>query len=73
MASAGRFQQLAVLQAGGNHRMGAPGHHLGFITANLFHTSNTLAIEAIESGQERMTVAAVERWEPEFDGEAAFA
>lgn len=43
------------------------------ITANLFHISNTLAIEAIESGQERITDAAVERWEPEFDAEAAFA
>ncbi|MGE8106945.1 TniB family NTP-binding protein [Allorhizobium sp. NPDC080224] len=43
------------------------------ITANLFHILNTLAIEAIESGQERITDAAVERWEPEFDAEAAFA
>lgn len=43
------------------------------ITANLFHIVNTLAIEAIESGQERITDAAVERWEPEFDAEAAFA
>lgn len=43
------------------------------VTANLFHMLNTLAIEAIESGQERITDAAVERWEPEFDAEAAFA
>lgn len=43
------------------------------ITANLFHILNTLAIEAIESGQERITDAAVGRWEPEFDAEAAFA
>ena len=43
------------------------------ITANLFHIVNTLAIEAIESGQERITDTAVERWEPEFDAEAAFA
>ncbi|MBW8298017.1 MAG: TniB family NTP-binding protein [Hydrogenophaga sp.] len=43
------------------------------ITANLFHIVNTLAIEAIEGGQERITDAAVERWEPEFDAEAAFA
>jgi Bacterial TniB protein. len=43
------------------------------ITANLFHIVNTLAIDAIESGQERITDAAVERWEPEFDVEAAFA
>ncbi|KQZ54141.1 NTP-binding protein [Rhizobium sp. Root149] len=43
------------------------------ITANLFHILNILAIEAIESGQERITDATVERWEPEFDAEAAFA
>ena len=43
------------------------------ITANLFHIVNTLAIDAIESGQERITDTAVERWEPEFDAEAAFA
>lgn len=43
------------------------------ITANLFHIVNTLAIDAIESGRERITAAAVERWEPEFDAEAAFA
>lgn len=43
------------------------------ITANLFHIVNSLAVEAIESGQERITDAAVERWEPEFDAEAAFA
>lgn len=43
------------------------------ITANLFHIVKTLAIDAIESGQERITDAAVERWEPEFDAEAAFA
>ncbi|SSC70279.1 unnamed protein product [Ciceribacter sp. T2.26MG-112.2] len=43
------------------------------ITANLFYIVNTLAIDAIESGQERITDAAVERWEPEFDAEAAFA
>ena len=43
------------------------------ITANLFHILNTLAIQAIESGQEGITDAAVERWEPEFDAEAAIA
>lgn len=43
------------------------------ITANLYHIVNTLAVEAIESGQERITDAAIERWEPEFDAEAAFA
>ena len=42
------------------------------ITANIFHIINSLAIEAIESGQERITDAAIEKWEPEFDAEAAF-
>ncbi|MDQ0561153.1 hypothetical protein QO004_002946 [Rhizobium mesoamericanum] len=43
------------------------------ITANIFHIINSLAIDAIESGQERITDAAIEKWEPEFDAEAAFA
>lgn len=43
------------------------------ITANIFHTINTLAIEAIESGREQITNEAIEKWEPEFDAEAAFA
>ncbi len=43
------------------------------ITANIFHMVNSLAIEAIESGSERITDAAIESWEPEFDAEAAFA
>lgn len=43
------------------------------ITSNIFHIINSLAIDAIESGQERITDAAIEKWEPEFDAEAAFA
>ncbi|WP_234834187.1 hypothetical protein [Sinorhizobium meliloti] len=43
------------------------------ITANIFHTINTLAIEAIESGREQITNEAIEKWKPEFDAEAAFA
>ncbi|MDX0766261.1 NTP-binding protein, partial [Sinorhizobium medicae] len=43
------------------------------ITANIFHIINSLAIEAIESGKERITDEAIEKWEPEFDAEAAFA
>ncbi len=43
------------------------------ITANIFHTINTLAIEGIESGREQITNEAIEKWEPEFDAEAAFA
>ncbi|WP_202618659.1 TniB family NTP-binding protein, partial [Ensifer sp. LC54] len=43
------------------------------ITANIFHMINSLAIEAIESGKERITDEAIENWEPEFDAEAAFA
>lgn len=43
------------------------------ITANIFHITNTLAIEPIESGREQITNKAIEKWEPEFDAEAAFA
>ncbi|TCQ99164.1 TniB family NTP-binding protein [Neorhizobium sp. JUb45] len=43
------------------------------ITANIFHIVNSLAIEAIESGRERITDEAIEKWEPEFDSDAAFA
>nr|WP_234826534.1 hypothetical protein [Sinorhizobium meliloti] len=43
------------------------------ITANIFHIINTLAIEAIESGREQITDEAIEKCEPEFDAEAAFA
>ncbi|WP_202618622.1 TniB family NTP-binding protein, partial [Ensifer sp. LC384] len=43
------------------------------ITASIFHMINSLAIEAIESGKERITDEAIEKWEPEFDAEAAFA
>ncbi|MEK1852188.1 MAG: hypothetical protein AAAC48_09980 [Phyllobacterium sp.] len=42
------------------------------ITANIFHMINSLAVEAIESGRERIIDEAVENWEPEFDAEAAF-
>lgn len=43
------------------------------ITANIFHMINSLAIEAIKSGKERITDEAIEKWEPEFDADAAFA
>ena len=43
------------------------------ITANIFHIVNSLAIEAIESGSERITDEAIEKWEPELDADAAFA
>lgn len=42
------------------------------ITANIFHMINSLAIEAIESGKERITDEAIKKWELEFDAEAAF-
>ena len=42
------------------------------ITANIFHMVNSLAIEAIETGVERITDEAVNGWEPEFNTEAAF-
>jgi len=43
------------------------------ITANIFHMLGSLAIEAIESGIERITDDAVAIWVPAFDTEAAFA
>lgn len=43
------------------------------ITANIFHMINDLAIDAIEGGHEQITDDAIERWQPEFDVEAAFA
>ena len=43
------------------------------ITANIFHMINSLAIGAVESGREHIADEAIERWEPEFDAEAAFA
>lgn len=43
------------------------------ITANIFQMLGRLAIEAIESGNERITDSAVETWVPAFDTEAAFA
>nr|WP_233138107.1 TniB family NTP-binding protein [Agrobacterium vaccinii] len=43
------------------------------ITANIFHIINSLAIEAIQSRRERITDEAIEKWEPEFDADAAFA
>jgi len=43
------------------------------ITANIFLMINSLAIDAVESGRENITDEAIERWEPEFDAEAAFA
>ena len=43
------------------------------ITANIFLMLGSLAIEAIESGAERITDAAVAAWDPAFDTEATFA
>lgn len=43
------------------------------ITANIFHMINSLAIEAIEDGSERITDSAVEAWAPDFDVEAVYA
>ena len=43
------------------------------ITSSIFHMVNNLAVEAIESGCERVTDDAIENWQPGFDVEAAFA
>ncbi len=43
------------------------------ITANIFHSINSLGVDAIKNGREQITDEAVETWQPEFDAEAAFA
>ena len=43
------------------------------ITANIFQMMDSLAIEAIDNGTERITDSAVETWVPAFDTEVAFA
>lgn len=43
------------------------------ITANIFHMINSLAIEAVEDGSERITDSAVDAWAPDFDVEAVYA
>ena len=43
------------------------------ITANVFHMINSLAADAAQSGQERITDEGVENWRPLSDGEAAYA
>jgi type II secretory pathway predicted ATPase ExeA len=43
------------------------------ITARIFRMMNTLAISAIETGQEKITDEAVLNWKPLIDGEVAFA
>ena len=42
------------------------------ITANIFHMINSLAADAAQSGQERITDEVVENWRPLSDGEAAY-
>lgn len=43
------------------------------ITSRIFRMLNDLAIEAIETGAERITEEAIERWRPVMNHEAAFA
>ncbi|MEC7795273.1 MAG: TniB family NTP-binding protein [Pseudomonadota bacterium] len=43
------------------------------ITANIFHMINSLAIEAVVDGSERITDGAVDAWTPDFDVEAVYA
>ncbi len=43
------------------------------ITANIFHVINSLAIEAVEDGSERITDGAIDTWAPDFDVEAVYA
>lgn len=43
------------------------------VTANIFHTINSIAIDAIENGNECITDSAIEKWMPAFDTDAAVA
>ena len=43
------------------------------ITAKVFATLNELAIEAVRTCSERITVEAIEAWKPAIEKEAAFA
>jgi hypothetical protein len=43
------------------------------ITAKIFRVLNDMAIEAIETGAERITDEAIERWRPVMNHEMAFA
>jgi hypothetical protein len=43
------------------------------ITSTVFRTLNELAIEAIESGAERVTDAAIDRWQPMVTNDRLFA
>jgi hypothetical protein len=43
------------------------------ITPNVFHMINSLAADAAQSGQERITDEVVANWRPLSDGEAAYA
>lgn len=45
----------------------------GGVTAGIFSVLGNLAVDAIKTGEERITDAAIERWEPLFQGETAFA
>ena len=43
------------------------------ITPKVFRTLNDLAVEAIETGAERITDDAIERWRPATNHQMAFA
>jgi hypothetical protein len=43
------------------------------ITSKVFRILNEVAIEAIETGTERITDEAIERWRPVMNHEMAFA
>ncbi|MBV8423328.1 MAG: hypothetical protein JOZ26_25255 [Hyphomicrobiales bacterium] len=44
----------------------------GGVTSKIFRLLNEVAIEAIETGAERLTDEAVEKWRPLSEEEAAF-
>lgn len=48
-------------------------HVSGGITAKVFRMVNELAVDAIETGAERITDEAIEAWQPALGREIAFA
>ena len=63
------LRQPSVMTAGGLKRVLRV---TGGVTSKIFRLLNEVAIEAIETGSEQLTDAAVEKWRPLSEEEAAF-
>ena len=63
------MRQPSILTAGGLKRILRV---TDGVTSKIFRLLNEVAIEAIETGAERLTDEAVEKWKPLSEEEAAF-